>query len=356
MELLVLGGTRFSGLHLVRQAVASGHSVTVLHRGSHADGLPGSVRRIVGDRDPRLGDGLERVQRLVEAGQRWDAVVDMCGFVPRVVDAACGVLRAAAGRYLFVSSVSVYPVSADGAPDESSAVIELEDPSAEAVTGDTYGGLKVLCERVVETAFAGRCTVVRPGLIVGPGDPTDRFTYWPRRLSPGVWGGRGGRVLVPAELDCPTRWIDGRDLASFMLKCVAEEIGGVFNCLGPPEPVGFGAFLEGVARGVRGGIGPVGRRDLPIEWVRRDAAWLEARGVTAWKDIPVFTGPEGASMGRASATRAYGAGMITRPLEDTARDTLSWDRRRGLPELACGVSFERERSILAEQMAVENSK
>lgn len=269
MELLVLGGTRFSGLHLVRQAVASGHSVTVLHRGSHADGLPGSVRRIVGDRDPRLGDGLERVQRLVEAGQRWDAVVDMCGFVPRVVDAACGVLRAAAGRYLFVSSVSVYPVSADGAPDESSAVIELEDPSAEAVTGDTYGGLKVLCERVVETAFAGRCTVVRPGLIVGPGDPTDRFTYWPRRLSPGVWGGRG---------------------------------------------------------------------------------------VTAWKDIPVFTGPEGASMGRASATRAYGAGMITRPLEDTARDTLSWDRRRGLPELACGVSFERERSILAEQMAVENSK
>lgn len=251
----------------------------------------------------------------------------MCGFVPRVVGASVETLRTAVGRYLFVSSVSVYPVTADGSPDEGAPIIELDDPAVEVVNGETYGGLKVLCERVVLDAFGDRGTVVRPGLIVGPGDPTDRFTYWARRLA------AGGRVLVPAESGCPTRWVDARDLAAFMLACVRKGVGGVFNVLGPRVPVGFGVFLECVARGVGG---------RAVEWVARDEAWRAAHGVRAWLDLPAFTGKDSASMGRASAGRAYEAGLVTRPLEDTARDTLRWDVERGSPELKSGLSRDRE--------------
>ena len=335
MNILILGGTQFSGLHLVRAAVAAGHSVTVVHRGRHGGNVPAGVAEVVGDRDPAVGDGLGRLAGLIAGGARWDAAVDMSGYVPRVVGAAADLLGPVVGRYLFVSTVAVYPVTPDGAPDEDSAGIELADPSVEAVTGETYGGLKVLCERVLRERLGERATVVRPGLIVGPGDPTDRFTFWPRRLA------AGGPVLAPSEEDCPTRWIDGRDLAAFMLRCVERDIRGTFNCLGPREPVGFGAFLLAVGRGVGADR---------VEWVRRDAAWRAANGVRDWMDIPVFTGSAGASMGRTRADRAFDAGMQVRALEETARDTLAWDRERGLPPLKAGMTAEREAELLRAPM------
>ena len=246
MNILILGGTQFSGLHLVRAAVAAGHSVTVVHRGRHGGNVPAGAAEVVGDRDPAVGDGLEKLAGLIAGGARWDAAVDMSGYVPRVVGAAVDLLGPVVGRYLFVSTVAVYPGGPEGAPDEASPMVELADPSVEAITVETYGGLKVLCERVLQEKLGHRAVVVRPGFIVGPGDPTDRFTSWARRLA------AGGAVLTPSEGDFPTRWIDGRDLADFMLRCVERGLGGVFNCLGPREPVGFGAFLEGIERGVGG--------------------------------------------------------------------------------------------------------
>lgn len=348
MRVLVLGGTQFSGRALVRRAVEAGDEVTILHRGRHvggeADGLPAGVRSIVGDRDPRAaegaadgaGNGLARLAELVDGGERFDAVVDMCGYVPRVVRASAELLEPACGRYVFVSSVSVYPVGAEGSPGEGAPVLELEDPSVEEVTGETYGGLKVLCEREVSRVFGERAVHVRPGLIVGPDDPTDRFTYWPRRLA------RGGRVLVPAELDCPTRWIDARDLAAFMHRLAGGSGEGVYNVAAPEGAVGFGAFLWGVRRGVE----RVDPGAPACSFEAREGAWLEARGIAPWRDLPVFTGAGGSSMGRVRSERAHGAGLSCRPLEETAADTLVWDRERGSPELGAGLSAAREAEVL----------
>lgn len=343
MKILVLGGTQFSGLHLVRAAVARGDDVTVVHRGRHDSGLPDGVRRVIGDRDPtktdaETPDALAKIGELIEAGERWDAVVDMCGYVPRVVAASCELLKDATDRYLFVSTVSVYPVSPDGVPDEESAVVELDDHDVEEVNGETYGGLKVLCERVVSRVFGDRATVVRPGLIVGPGDMTDRFTYWPRRLA------EDGRVLVPGDGSAPTRWIDGRDLAAFMLRCVHEGIGGTMNVCGPREAVSLDEFLRGVAGAVGGSFVPV----------KVDESVLAGMDVLPWRDVPMWTGVGGASMMRVRADRAFAAGLEARTLGETARDTLAWDRERGLPELKAGLSRDVEAKILAEHELVSD--
>ena len=337
MKLLVLGGTQFSGLHLVRAAVARGDDVTVVHRGKHDAGLPGAVRRIIGDRDPAKAggetpDALAKIGELIDAGERWDAVVDMCGYVPRVVGASCGLLKDATERYLFVSTVSVYPVSADGVPDEGSRVVELDDPDVEEVNGETYGGLKVLCERVVERAFGDRATVLRPGLIVGPGDMTDRFTYWVRRLH------QGGRVLVPGDGSAPARWIDGRDLGAFMLRCVREGVGGTMNVCGPREALRLDEFLRGVA----------GAIDSDFQPVKMDESALAGLDVLPWRDLPMWAGVGGSSMMRVRADRAFEAGLAVQPLAETVRATLAWDGERGLPELKAGLSRDREAKILAE--------
>lgn len=343
MKILVLGGTQFSGLHLVRAAVARGDDVTVVHRGKHDSGLPGGIRRIIGDRDPTKAtsdtpDALALISDLIDGGERWDAVVDMCGYVPRVVSASCELLKDVTERYLFVSTVSVYPVSPEGAPDEDSAVVELDDADVEEVNGETYGGLKVLCERVVNRAFGDRATIVRPGLIVGPGDMTDRFTYWPRRLA------EGGRVLVPGDGSAPTRWIDGRDLAAFMLRCVTDGIAGTINVCGPREAVRLDEFLRGVAGAV----------DSSFEPVKLDESVLAGADVLPWRDLPMWTGVGGASMMRVRADRAFAAGLETRTLGETARDTLAWDRDRGSPELTAGISREREAEILAKNDALSD--
>jgi len=342
MKILVLGGTQFSGLHLVRAGVARGDDVTVVHRGQHDAGLPDGVRRIIGDRDPTKAntetpDALALLGGLIAAGERWDAVVDMCGYVPRVVGASCELLKDATERYLFVSTVSVYPVSPDGVPDEDGPVVELDDPETDEVNGETYGGLKVLCEREVRRSFGDRSTVVRPGLIVGPGDMTDRFTYWPRRLA------EGGRVLVPSDGSAPTRWIDGRDLAAFMLRCVREGIGGTMNVCGPRETVSLDTFFRCVIDAIGGAAG-----GEPAQLVGLDESVLAGADVMPWRDLPMWTGIGGASMMRVRADRAFEAGLEVRSLGETARDTLAWDRERGSLDLKCGISREREIELLSE--------
>lgn len=331
MQLLILGGTRFAGRQLTTIAMQNGDSVTLLHRGAHAEGLPDGVESVLGDRDPKAGDGLERLREMIEQGRRWDVVVDMCGYVPRVVRASTDLLAESCARYVFVSTVSVYQTNPTGSHDEDSPVAVLEDPTTESMAGGAYGGLKALCEDVVRERFVDRHSIVRPGLIIGPNDPTDRFTYWPRRVA------EGGEVLVP-DRQASVQWIDARDLADLLYLCVKGEVSGTLNAVGPERAVTFGWFLDAIARGVGA---------ESVRWAERDDDWLESHGVSAWTDLPVYTGAADSSMARVDCSRALAAGLGLRSLEETARDTLAWDRERGSPPLKAGLAGEREAELLS---------
>ncbi|MBM3497007.1 MAG: NAD-dependent epimerase/dehydratase family protein, partial [Armatimonadetes bacterium] len=224
VRLLVLGGTVFLGRHLVAEALARGHRVTLFHRGRHGADLFPEAERILGDRD----GGLSAL-----ADESWDAVVDTSGYVPRVVGAAARMLAPAVGFYVFVSSVSVYADFSPVGMDEDAPLGQMADPSVEEITGETYGPLKALCESEVRSAFGARCAVVRPGLIVGPHDPSDRFTYWPVRCQ------RGGEVLAPGDPERPVQFIDAGDLAAWIVTMCVRQAGGVFNAVGPTDPTTF---------------------------------------------------------------------------------------------------------------------
>ena len=342
-DLLILGGTRFSGAHLTRLALDAGDHVTLFTRGK-SDSPAGPLERlgsdaadrlehVLGDRDPRVGPGLVPLRTMVEAGRRWDAVVDTSGFVPRVVRASCELLRPAADAYLFVSTVSVYQHGPEGAPDEDAPLAEPPPEGVEEVTGSTYGGLKVACEHAARDVFTADAIVTRPGLIVGPGDYTDRFTWWPRRLI------EREAVLAP-KTDATVQWIDGRDFAAFndtlwRAHAGGQQEGGTFNAVARPTPMGV------FVRTVRDAVGSA------AEIVEADEPWLLERGVTPWADVPCWTGPDGASMGRVSSARGTGAGLRVRPLAETVRDLVAWDRARGLPGLSAGMDKDREETLIA---------
>lgn len=275
MKLLVLGGTKFLGRHAVTHALAQGHEVTTFTRTSEFDG----AEPLHGDRDGDL-DTLR--------GREWDGVIDTSGYVPRVVRRSAELLRDAVRRYVFVSSISVY-----AEPDE------LEDPETEEVT-EHYGALKRACERVVTDVYGDRGTSVRAGLIVGPNDPTDRFTYWPRRLA------AGGDVLAPGDPQQPVQVIDVRDLAAWLVKLALEGPGGVFDATGPRTT--FGELLERF------------RGDSNLVWVEAPD------GVQPWTELPLWLPDrDGWILMSRDTSEAVAAGLTTRPLEETWRDTLEWD-------------------------------
>ncbi len=301
MRILVLGGTRFLGRHVVEAAAARGHALTLFNRGLTNPALHPGIERITGDRDgglPALGE------------RTWDAVVDPSGFFPRVVGASARALASRAGRYLFVSTLSVYAEPVAPGADESAPVARLADPGVETLDGGTYGALKGFCEERVRDAFGERALIVRPGLIVGPHDTTDRFPYWPRRLA------RGGDVLAPGEPTAPVQLIDVRDLADWMLELVERGAGGTFNATGPAEPLTLGQCLERIAAAV--GAGP------RLTWVSE--TFLSERGVEPWLELPLWLPAADRGMDTVSIARALAAGLRFRPLEATARDTLAWER------------------------------
>ncbi len=332
MNILVLGGTRFSGRAFTEHAVRNGHDVTLLHRSAEDPGIAGITRRLVGSRDPNEGDGLAQLESLIASGQTFDAVVDMCGFVPRVVRASCELLAPVAGRYLFVSSVSVYRITADGAPDENAPVIELDDPTTEEInSAEAYGGLKALCEDEVRRAFGDqRSCIVRPGLIVGPNDPTDRFTWWTRVLR------TESAVPVPEPGGAAT-FIDARDLAAFYLHCLEHDHAGVYNAAGPSERL----TLPDFARQAHAAL------QSETELVAAPEPWLLEQDVQPWRDIPVWLAEDSQSLHRASNARALDHGLRLRPLADTARDTAAWDTQRQSPELTAGLDPARIASLVA---------
>jgi nucleoside-diphosphate-sugar epimerase len=323
MRLLVLGGTVFLGRHLVAAALARGHEVTLFNRGRSGPLLFPGAERLTGDRD----GGLDQLR-----GRRWDAVVDTCGYVPRVVRQSVELLRDAANVYTFVSSISVYPLQGDDR-SESGPVERLDDPASEDVR-QHYGALKALCEEAVADCFGERTLIVRPGLIVGPHDPTGRFTYWSVRL------GRTGEVLGPGEPDRRVQFIDARDLAAWTLDMVEAARAGTFNATGPARPLTFGELLSRCAG--------------PVTWVPDD--FLLEQGVEPYSELPLWVPP---SIGTLDAPidRALAAGLRHRDLDETIRDTRVWaESLAGSPAQTdaggrqrqpAGISPEREAEILA---------
>lgn len=328
LRILILGGTGFIGPHQVRYAVARGHQVTVFNRGRSEADLPAGVERLTGDRNGQL-DALR--------GRQWDVVIDNPTSLPRWVRLTGEILGGNVQQYLFISTMSVYASWAQPNVDESATLATMADPTSEDIP-QFYGPLKALSEREAERWYPGRVTVVRPGLIVGPGDETDRFTYWPVRLA------RGGEVLCPGNPSDAAQVIDARDLAEWTIRLVEARRFGTFNATGPRSPMGIGEMLAGIRAVLPG--------DLDVRFTWADAAFLESQQVRPWADMPVWIPPAGDYLGwgKANIERAVAAGLTFRPLADTARDTLGWHRTRPAGEqaiLRAGLTPEREAAVLA---------
>lgn len=324
MRVLVIGGTKFVGRHLVGSLLERGHDVTMFNRGRSNPDLFPEVELFKGDRDEGLG-ALE--------GRSWDVAIDTCGYVPRQVTASASLLSEKVGRYVFISSVSAYKdLSATGIREDA-PLAELDDPRTEEVTGETYGGLKALCERALSDALGDRAFVVRPGLIVGPYDHTDRFSYWPHRMS------QGGAVLAPGTGRSRVQVIDARDLAEWIVWASERGVAGTFNAVGPTST--FASLLTMCEEETEGGA--------EVHWVDED--FLLAEKVEPWSEIPVWipsSDPEAEGFASVDAGRAIEAGLSFRPLNQTIADTLEWLKERGNGPLAAGLAPERERELLAK--------
>ncbi len=316
----------FLGRHLVAAALQRGHTITLFNRGRSGPELFPTAEQLRGDRDGDL---------TALAGREWDAVVDTCGYVPRVVRASATALAARVAHYTFVSSISVYADFSTVGIGESYPVGRLEDPTVEVIDGDTYGPLKVLCEEEVQAALPGRALIVRPGLIVGPHDPTDRFSYWPHRLR------QGGDVLAPEPHDLPVQFIDARDLAAWILDLIERGVAGTFNATGPAVPLTIGEFLASCRQAAGG--------DARLVWVSR--THLDRHKVAPWSDLPLWLpDDDGAHAGFSTVdvSQAIAAGLAFRPLADTLRDTLAWLAARSADhQWRAGIDREREAAVLA---------
>jgi len=326
MNILTIGGTRFLGRHLVDSALARGHQVTLFNRGKTDPNLFPQLETIHGDRE-------HDIEKL--SGRTWDAVIDTCGYVPRIVGVSAVGLKRNVGRYVFISSISVYPDSDlhKIGIDESDPVGKLEDESVEEITGETYGPLKALCEKKILDLYGERGLVVRPGLIVGSHDPTDRFTYWLVRVA------KGGDVLAPEKPAVPVQIIDVRDLADFIIKLIEDKASGIYSATGPDYELTFGTMLEACKQ--------VSGSDANIHWASVDL--LEQNKVEAWSDMPVWIpdNEENAGFSRFDVSKAIKAGLTFRPLEDTVRDTLAWANTRPADhEWRAGLKSEREQELL----------
>ena len=323
MRLLVLGGTLFLGRHLVEAAVERGDEVTLFNRGRTNPGLYPEVEHLHGDRDGDLS---------ALAGREWDAVVDTSARVPRWVRTAAELLRDGVGHYTFISSGSVYADTSRAGTDESAPVHTLADESVEEIdSAETYGALKALCERVAEEVLSQNVLSVRAGLIVGPYDPTGRFTYWPHRIA------RGGDVVAPEPRNQAVQIVHARDLADWILALAERRTTGIFNAVGPERPLTLEEVLAECHR--------VTGSDANLVWA--DERFLVDHGVEAWSELPLWlapdTNPEYRGFMSVDVSKAVAAGLRFRPLADTIRETLTGAE----PTADAGLAPERERELLA---------
>ena len=332
LRILILGGTGFTGPYQVRYALSRGHKVTTFNRGkTHPGELPNEVEQLIGDRNGQL-DALK--------GRKWDIAIDNPTTLPTWVRDAAQILKGNVERYVFISTVSVYADTNNGV-DETGPLAKYDGPDAyketlEAMKASgykTYGPLKALSEKETEEWFPGKTLIIRPGLIVGPRDETDRFTYWPVRID------RGGEVLAPGTSGDPVQFIDARDLAEWTIRMVENRETGIYNATGPTKPLGIGNMLDEI----KGAL----RSDAKFTWL--PAEFLKQQKVEAWSDMPVWAGDE-LGLARTKIDRARAKGLTFRPLAETARDTLAWFK--SLPQdrqskLHAGLTPEREAEALA---------
>ena len=299
MKLLILGGTRFLGRHLAEQALAQGHAVTLMHRGRSGPGLFPRAEHRIADRDGDLA---------ALAHGEWDSAIDTSAYVPRQVRAVAARLAGRVGQYQLVSSISVYADINAGGVDEDAALQVLPEPLTEAVTSATYGSLKVLCEQAALEGFGGRCLISRPGLLVGPHDPTGRFSWWVQRLQ------RGATVLAPGDPATPVQLVDARDAAAWMLLQATRRTTGVFNLCGPKQPLTMGGLLKAACDT----LNPAAQ----LQWV--DEKFLLDAGVAPWSDLPLWLPRAQAGLHRVNIARALASGLLCRPLAATLGDTAQW--------------------------------
>jgi 2'-hydroxyisoflavone reductase len=341
LRILVLGGTRFIGIYMTELAIKRGHIVTLFNRGTTNPQLFSNLEKLKGDRDGQL-DALH--------GRKWDVVIDDSGFIPRQVRLSAELLAPNVRQYVFISSVSVY-ASFAAPEDEGSPVGRLSDESIEKVDDNSYGPLKALCEKAATAALPGRVTVLRPGYIVGPGDNSDRFTYWPARAS------RGGEMLAPNAGRDPIQFVDVRDLARFTLNLLERDVVGTFNVVSPP-----GRFTMGdlVAASVSCAIALAKPSAAPRPiWV--PAEFMRQHHVSLDTDLPIWSEPSGAdaAFAKTSASRALAAGLTIRAIKGTVCDTLAWHLARPESEqatLKAGIDPAREREVLAAWSAARTPR
>jgi 2'-hydroxyisoflavone reductase len=317
VKILVLGGTSFVGRAMVEESLARGDELTLFTRGRTGTELFPDVARLVGDRESGDYAALE--------GTDWDAVLDVSGYVPRHVAQAAGALAGSTGRYLFISTGAVYDFSgSEGVVDETAPRLPAET-GTEQVTGRTYGPLKVACEDEALARYGDRATLVRPGIVAGPHDPTDRFTWWARRAA------RGGTVALPARPDQPVQVVDSRDLARLVVSLLHDDRPGTYNAVGPAEPATMAGLVEACARGA----------GATVEVVPVDPALAGT--------VPplVLPNPRSDVGMRRSAALARTVGLTATPLEQTAADVVAWDRERGEPALAVDLPAEAEAALAA---------
>jgi 2'-hydroxyisoflavone reductase len=333
LRILILGGTGFTGPFQIKYALSRGHKVTVFNRGkTHPGELPKEVEQLVGDRNGQL-DALK--------GKQWDVCIDNPTTLPAWVRDAAQILQGNVDHYVFISTISVYNDPPPAGLDENSPLQKYDgaDPYKETLEAmkasgyKTYGPLKVLSEEETEKWFRGKSLIIRPGLIVGPRDETDRFTYWPVRID------RGGEVLAPGTPNDPVQFIDGRDLAEWTIRMAENGETGVYNATGPAKELGVGGMLDGIKSALNS--------SAKFTW--GDAEFLKQEKVEAWSDMPVWAGDE-LGLSRTNISRALAKGLTFRPLAETARDTLAWFKSQK-PErrekLRAGLTPEREKEVLA---------
>ena len=299
MNLLIIGGTTFLGPALVAEALKSGHRVTLFNRGLSSREPVTGVELIKGDREFDLG-------RL--AGRSWDAAIDTCGYIPRLVKLSAEALKSSVGHYTFISTLSVYPPAGAADRDEAAELLRLDDPAVEEVTNETYGPLKVLCEAQAQAAFPESTLIIRPGLIVGPRDPTNRFTYWVTRVA------RGGPAIAPPA-EQPVQFVDVRDLAAFTLRRIETRASGIYNVTGPAARLTFGELLPLVKQAL----------DSAVEFHHVSDDFLRENDVGEFMELPLWVNAALAeSFMTFNIDKATSAGLRFRPIERTIRDTLEW--------------------------------
>jgi 2'-hydroxyisoflavone reductase len=326
MTILILGGTAFLGPKIVAAAQARGHVLTLFNRGKTNPGLFPNIEKLRGDRDGDL-KSLE--------GRKWDAVVDTSGYVPRIVTMSASLLAPNVRQYVFISTISVFGEGLKPGTAEDGPLATMPDESSED-TMKYYGALKALSEKAATKEMSGRACIIRPGLIVGPGDTTDRFTYWPVRIA------KGGEVLAPGDGSDPVQYVDVRDLADFIVLGVERNLTGTYNATGPATKLTMKKMLEGIKKGTGG--------DATFTWVSTE--FLESRKIAPWKDLPVWIPSQNGDEGftQISCAKAIKAGLTFRPVAATAKDTLAWyktlpEDRRG--KLGAGISAVKEKELLA---------